>query len=131
LGLPEVSLGILPGYGGTQRLTKLVGKGRAMEMILTGEMIDAETAQSIGLINKICQSTDELMTTAKEYAYRMLKNAPIAIGLAIESINAATDFEKNGFQVESNSFLRCLKTKDFIEGTNAFLNKKSPIFTGE
>ena len=131
LGLPEVSLGILPGYGGTQRLTKLVGKGWAMEMILTGEMINAETAYSIGLINKICDSKEGLLNMAKEYASRMTKHAPIAIGLAIESINAATDYEKNGYQVESNSFLRCLKTKDFKEGTQAFLNKKPPVFTGE
>ena len=131
LGLPEVSLGILPGFGGTQRLTQLIGKGRAMELILSGKMIDSDTAYKFGLLNQVCQSHDELLTLSFDLANKIIQNAPVSIAMSIESVNAATDYEKNGYQVEANSFLRCLTTKDFEEGTLAFLEKRKPIFTGE
>jgi enoyl-CoA hydratase len=130
-GLPEVTLGILPGFGGTQRLTHLIGKGRALEMMLSGEMIDADTALRYGVINRLVESPDLLLPAARELTKKILRNAPLALGMVIESVNAATGFEVNGFQTESNCFSNALKTQDFTEGIKAFLEKRPPEFTGE
>jgi enoyl-CoA hydratase len=131
LGLPEVSLGLLPGYGGTQRLTRLIGKGRALEIIMTAEMITAEDALAIGLINHMVDFPSELIPMAKEIHQKILKNAPLSIGMVIDSVNAATRNDVNGYQIESNYFSSVMKTKDFGEGTRAFLEKRPPRFTGE
>jgi enoyl-CoA hydratase len=130
-GFPEVTLGILPGYGGTQRLTFLIGRGRALEMMLTGEMINAETGLQFGILNHIVENPELLVPYANDLLKKILKNAPLALGMVIESVNAATRFEVNGFQTESNCFSNALKTHDFIEGTQAFLEKRPPEFTGE
>lgn len=130
-GLPEVTLGILPGFGGTQRLTHLVGKGRALEMMMTGEMIDAEAAKNFGIINHLVENPDLLLPTAQGMMRKILRNAPLAIGMIIESVNAAARFDINGYQTESNCFSNVLKTKDFTEGIKAFLEKRPPEFTGE
>ena len=127
MGLPEVSLGVIPGYGGTQRLPQLVGKGRALDMILTAKMIDADKALAYGLIN---YKTDqnELMDFVKNLSKKILANSSNAIKNAIKSVNA--NFEKgiDGFKVEINEFGKCFETKEFNEGTSAFLNKRKPDF---
>jgi enoyl-CoA hydratase len=129
-GLPEVTLGIIPGFGGTQRLTQLIGKGKATEMIMTGEMMDAQTALSFGLINHITES-DNLLEQATQLMRKILGNAPIAIAQVIECINAAYSTEEDGFQAEAKSFGILCKSKDFIEGTTAFLEKRTPEFSGK
>ena len=126
LGLPEVSLGLIPGYGGTQRLTKLVGKTNAMEMILSGEMIDSEKAYALKLVNKVVER-ENLIDSISEIANKIMKNSPNAIAKAIEAINAA---EKNpeGFEIEKEKFSECFESKDFKEGVSAFLDKRKPSF---
>ena len=127
MGLPEVSLGLIPGYGGTQRLPQLIGKGRALDMIMTGKMIDVDQALTYGLINyKTSQS--ELMDFVKHLANKILSNSSNAIKNAIKSINANFEQGVNGYEVEINEFSKCFETKEFIEGTSAFLNKKKPDF---
>ena len=127
MGLPEVSLGVIPGYGGTQRLPQLVGKGRALDMILTAKMIDTDEALAYGLINYKTDQT-ELMDFVKNLSGKILANSSNAIKNAIKSVNA--NFEKgiDGFKVEINEFGKCFETKEFNEGTSAFLNKRKPDF---
>ena len=127
MGLPEVSLGVIPGYGGTQRLAQLIGKGKAIEMITTGRMIDANQAYNYRLINNVVEA-GELISKCKELCYQIAKNSPNAISAAIKSINAGFDSSLDGFEVEINSFGNCFETKDFIEGTSAFLEKRKPNF---
>lgn len=126
-GLPEVSLGVIPGYGGTQRLPQLIGKGRALEMILTGGMIAAGKALEYGLVNDVVEQ-EELIETAKKIALKITANAPSAIGAAINAVNAGFDVNQNGFEVEKQAFGSCFGTADFKEGTEAFLQKRKPDF---
>ncbi len=130
MGLPEVSLGVIPGYGGTQRLAQLVGKGRAMELVMTASMIDAQTALNCGLVNHVTTQT-ELLDLAKSIASKIMKNSPMAIGKAIEAINANFEDGKNGFETEIELFGACFATEDFKEGTTAFLEKRKASFTGK
>lgn len=130
MGLPEVSLGLIPGYGGTQRLPQLIGKGRAMEMIMTAGMLNAEEAKQYGLVNHVVPQA-ELITYCNGIAEKIIKNAPIAISKAIKAINANYKDGKNGYEVEIKSFGKCFGTKDFIEGTTAFLEKRKAVFTGK
>lgn len=127
LGLPEVTLGLIPGYGGTQRLAQLVGKGRAMEMIMSAEMISAERAYETGLINHLVDQAD-LLDAAKKLASRIARNSPQAINSAIKSVNAGYTDGMNGFKVEIEEFGKCFGTEDFTEGTTAFLEKRKPQF---
>ena len=120
MGLPEVTLGVIPGYGGTQRLTQLIGKGRAMELIMTANMIDAETAKSYGLVNHVVPQ-EELLDLAKTLAAKISQNSSVAIAKAIEAINANFEDGVNGFEVEIKNFGACFATADFNEGTSAFL----------
>ena len=129
MGLPEVSLGVIPGYGGTQRLPQLIGKGRAMEMIMTAGMIDANQALSYGLVNHVT-SQDELLSFCYEIADKIKRNSSVAIGKAIKAINANYKDGKNGFKVEIKQFGKCFGTKDFKEGTTAFLQKRKANFPG-
>jgi len=129
MGLPETSLGVIPGYGGTQRLPKIVGKGRALELILTGQMIPADRAFEIGLVNKVIPLA-ELLPSAASLAQKILNNSPFAIDQAIQSVNASFDETKNGFQVEIDAFGTCFGSDDFKEGTQAFLDKRKANFTG-
>lgn len=130
MGLPEVSLGLIPGYGGTQRLPQLVGKGRAMEMIMTAAMIDATTAKNYGLVNHVVAQT-ELLEFTKEIATKIIKNSPLAISKAIKAINANYKDGVNGFETEIRNFGKCFGTEDFKEGTTAFLEKRKANFTGK
>ena len=130
-GQPEVSLGILPAFGGTQRLTQLVGKGKALEMILTGEMIGAEEALSAGLVNHLVSTKEEGLSKAKEILFKIFKNGPLSIGMAINCVNSSFSKDEDGYQIEANSFANCCKSVDFKEGTSAFLEKRKPEFKGE
>ena len=129
MGLPEVSLGVIPGYGGTQRLPQLIGKGRANELIMTAQMIDAPTALSFGLINHMV-SQPELLDKATEMALKIAKNSPVAITQAIKAVNANFKDGINGFNTEIDRFGYCFGTADFKEGTTAFLEKRKADFKG-
>ena len=129
MGLPEVSLGVIPGYGGTQRLPQLVGKGRAMEMIMTAGMIDANQALQYGLVNHVV-APEELIPFTEKLAGKVMKNSSVAISGAIKAVNAAYDVDVNGFTVEIEEFGNCFGTGDFKEGTTAFLEKRKPDFPG-
>ena len=130
MGLPETSLGVIPGYGGTQRLPQLVGKGRAMEMIMTAGMIDAETAKAYGLVNHVVPQAD-LFATYTQLADKIMRNSPIAISKAIEAVNANFKDGINGYDVEIRTFGECFATQDFKEGTTAFLEKRKALFVGK
>jgi enoyl-CoA hydratase len=130
MGLPEVSLGVIPGYGGTQRLPQLIGKGRAMEMIMTASMIDAETAKLYGLVNHVVPQA-ELLEFTKAIASKIMRNSPVAIGKAIKAINANFKDGVNGYDVEIRNFGKCFETEDFKEGTTAFLEKRKAVFSGK
>ena len=127
MGLPETSLGVIPGYGGTQRLPQLIGKGRSMEMILTGKMINAQKALDYGLVNEVVEQ-DQLDEAVLQMAENICKNSPNAIGIAISTINAGYDVNQDGFEVEKQAFGSCFKTADFNEGVSAFLQKRKPNF---
>ncbi len=129
MGLPEVSLGVIPGYGGTQRLPQLVGKGRAMEMIMTAGMIDANQALNYGLVNHV-KPQEELLSFCYEIASKIKRNSSVAIGKAIKAVNANYKDGKNGFKVEIKQFGKCFGTEDFKEGTRAFLEKRKADFPG-
>lgn len=129
MGLPEVSLGVIPGYGGTQRLPQLIGKGRAMEMIMTAGMIDANIALDYGLVNHVTNQ-EELLALCQKIAFKISKNSLVAISAAIKAINANFKDGINGFQVEVTEFGNCFGTEDFEEGTTAFLEKRKADFPG-
>ena len=130
MGLPEVTLGVIPGYGGTQRLAQLIGKGRAMELIMTAGMIDAETAKNYGLVNHVV-AQDELLEFAKGIATKISNNSTVAIAKAIQAINANFEDGTNGYEVEIENFGACFGTEDFKEGTSAFLEKRKAAFPGK
>ncbi|MEE9406814.1 MAG: enoyl-CoA hydratase-related protein [Polaribacter sp.] len=128
MGLPEVSLGVIPGYGGTQRLPQLVGKGKAMEMIMTAGMIAAEEAKNCGLVNYVT-TQEELLPLAEKIASKIMRNSSTAISEAIRAINANFEDGVNGFEAEIEAFGECFGTDDFKEGTTAFLEKRKPNFS--
>lgn len=128
MGLPEVSLGVVPGYGGTQRLPQLVGKGRAMEMIMTAGMITANEAKDYGLVNHVVP-LEELMDFCYAIANKIQKNSPVAIANAIKAINAG--YTDDGYSVEIKAFGESFGTQDFKEGTTAFLEKRKAEFPGK
>jgi len=130
MGLPEVKIGIIPGAGGTQRLPRLIGKGRAAEMILTGEMIDAQTAYRMGLVNKVVPH-EELMKAAEELANKIIANGPIAVSLAKDAIEVGEDLPLDAaIQYAQKNCVTCFATEDMKEGTQAFIEKRSPRFRG-
>lgn len=129
-GQPEVKLGIIPGYGGTQRLTQLVGKGKALELLMTGDTIDASCASKLGLVNDVVQ-TVELIDTCKALLQKITGMAPIAIAQVIQSVYAHFKDGINGFDTEIELFGKCVATQDFAEGTAAFLEKRKPVFAGK
>lgn len=127
MGLPEVSLGVIPGYGGTQRLPQLVGKGKAMEMIMSASMISAEEAKEWGLVNYVVDQP-ELLPLCEKLATKISKNSSVAISAAIKAINASYTNCVNGYSVEIEQFGVSFGTEDFKEGTTAFLEKRKPEF---
>lgn len=127
-GQPEVNLGLIPGYGGTQRLTQLIGKGRAMELLLTGNMIDASIALEYGLVNHVVPQ-DDLLPKAKMILEQIIAKAPLAVGKCITAVNAVFTNE-DGYNTELKSFGECFSTNDMKEGTSAFLEKRKPHFKG-
>lgn len=129
MGLPEVTLGVIPGYGGTQRLPQLVGKGKAMEMIMTAGMLDAEKALACGLVNYVV-SQEELLPLCEKLASKISNNSSVAIKQAIKAINAGYSYDKDGYAVEIDAFGKCFGTADFKEGTSAFLEKRKANFPG-
>lgn len=130
MGLPEVSLGVIPGYGGTQRLPQLIGKGRAMELIMTAGMIDANQALNYGLVNHVT-TQEELLSLCENIANKITRNSSVAISAAIEAINANYKDGINGFDIEIEEFGNAFGTEDFAEGTTAFLEKRKADFPGK
>jgi enoyl-CoA hydratase len=129
-GQPEVNLGVIPGYGGTQRLTRLIGKGKAIEFMTTGDSIKADEALSLGLVNHIFNSQSELMDGTIQLMRKILSKAGVAISMVIDSVNAYDDL-RNGYESEAENFARSVDTGDFKEGTRAFLEKRKPQFKGK
>ena len=127
MGLPEVSLGVIPGYGGTQRLAQLVGRGKANEMVFTAGMINATDALNWGLVNYVVPQ-ESLMEKANEIAQKILNNSGTAIASAIRAINANFEDGVNGYEIEIEEFGKCFGTADFKEGTSAFIEKRKAIF---
>jgi enoyl-CoA hydratase len=130
MGLPEVSLGVIPGYGGTQRLAQLVGKGRAMELVMTAGMISAEDAKNYGLVNHVT-TQEELLPLAQKIASKISRNSSVAIRGAIKAINDNFRDGVDGYETEISEFGKCFGTQDFKEGTTAFLEKRRAEFPGK
>lgn len=129
-GQPEVNLGLIPGYGGTQRLTQIIGKGRALEMMMSGIMIDANTALNYGLVNYVV-APEELLTKAKSLLELINTKAPLAIAKCISCVDAVFDKNIDGYEFEIKSFGDCFATEDKVEGTTAFIEKRKPAFKGK
>jgi len=128
-GQPEVNLGLIPGYGGTQRLTQLIGKGKAMELMMTGDMIGAEEAKILGLVNHVFVPA-ELIENTRKILLKIQTKAPVAVGKVIACVNEAAKADPNGFDNEIKRFGECFATADKKEGTTAFLEKRKAVFTG-
>ena len=128
-GQPEVNLGLVPGYGGTQRLTQLIGRGRSLELLMSGNLIDATTAFQYGLVNHVSPA-GELLTAAKSILETINSKAPLAISKCIQAVNAVYDRGVDGYEIEMSAFAECFGTNDMKEGTTAFLEKRKPNFTG-
>jgi enoyl-CoA hydratase len=126
-GQPEVNLGLIPGYGGTQRLTMLVGKGKAMELMMSGNIIDANEAKNIGLVNYVT-SPESLLEKTKEILSVILAKSPVAVSKVIAAVNAFYSFDKDGFNEEINLFGEVFASNDKKEGTAAFMEKRKPVF---
>ena len=129
-GQPEVSLGLIPGYGGTQRLVQLIGKGKAMEMLMSAQLIGAQEAKHLGLVNYVT-TEDSLLTETKKILALINTKAPLAIAGCIKAVNTVYSETTNGYEVEVNEFGKAFATKDMKEGTTAFLEKRKAIFKGK
>lgn len=129
MGLPEVSLGVIPGYGGTQRLAQLIGRGKAFEMIFTADMMTGVDALQWGLVNHVVPQ-EQLIAKCEEIASKILQRSPVALASAIRAVNANYTDGVNGYQTEIDEFGKCFGTADFKEGTTAFLEKRKPDFKG-
>ncbi|HJQ19959.1 MAG TPA: enoyl-CoA hydratase-related protein [Gemmatimonadaceae bacterium] len=131
-GQPEVKLGIIPGYGGTQRLTRLVGRGRALQLLLTGEMIDAAEAYRVGLVNRVVGANEKVVDAARAMLQQMLANGPLALAHCIEAVNRGADIDMDdALAMEAAAFGLLASTQDMQEGTAAFVEKRAPTFRGK
>ena len=130
-GQPEVALGIIPGYGATRRLVQLVGKGKALELLMTGNMITAAEAKDLGLVNYTFASIEEAMDKCKELINKIATQGPLAIAKIIDCVNCYFDHNIDGFEEESKLFGASMNTQDFKEGTTAFIEKRKAVFTGQ
>ncbi|MDT0632855.1 enoyl-CoA hydratase-related protein [Rubrivirga sp. S365] len=128
-GQPEVQLGLIAGYGGTQRLPRLVGRGIATEMLLTGDRVSAQRAYEIGLVNRVVPA-EELIPTAKQFVLTIASKAPVAVAMTLQALRAADLPLPQGLQQEAALFAQCAATEDFAEGVGAFLNRETPQFQG-
>jgi len=130
-GQPEVKLGVIPGYGGTQRLTRLIGRGRALQLLLTGEMIDAVEAHRLGLVNRVVPATESVVDVARTMLQQMLTNAPLALAQCIDVVNRGADIPLDeALALEAAAFGLLAATDDMRQGTAAFLEKRAPTFKG-
>jgi enoyl-CoA hydratase len=129
-GQPEVNLGLIPGYGGTQRLTQLIGKGKSMELMMTGDMVGADDAKALGLVNHVFPAED-LLAETKKILVKITSKAPVAVNKVIECVNEAAKGDQSGFKNEIKRFGECFATEDMKEGTTAFLEKRKAIFKGK
>lgn len=129
-GQPEVSLGVTPGYAGTQRLTQLIGKGKSLELLMTGAMINANEALSLGLVNYVV-TQEELIAKGEGLLKTIMKQSPIAVAGVIKCVDAFYTYNVDGFETEINEFGKCFGTEDFKEGTNAFINRRKANFPGK
>jgi len=131
IGLPELTLGLIPGYGGTQRLAQLVGRAKALELTLTGDMVTAKEAKELALVNHVVATKQEGIELATKILSKISQKAPLAIASLIKSVNAGYGFETAGYKTEAENFGYLFSTKDFIEGTTAFLEKRAANFKGQ
>ena len=129
-GQPEINLGIIPGYGGTQRLTQLIGRGKAFELLMTGDMISAEEALALGLVNRVEPNREALMERAFQLMEKITSKSSLTLQYLIKTVNAGFSFENAGYDEEARNFGHCTTSQDFREGTSAFLEKRKPNFTG-
>jgi enoyl-CoA hydratase len=130
-GQPEVNLGIIPGYGGTQRLTQLIGRGKALELMMTGDMVDAQEAKALGLVNHVVATKADAIALADKIHGKIKTKSPVALARLVAAVNAGFNFEKAGYDAEVNNFAACTTSADFREGTTAFLEKRKPNFKGQ
>ena len=129
-GFPEVGMGIIPGFGGTQRLTHLVGKTKSLELMMTGESLSAAAAKALGVVSYVEDHKKALMQKSRELLQKIMARAPLAIGMVVNCANAANNPHEDGYQTEANSFAHCCKTEDSKEGVTAWLEKRAPTFKG-
>ena len=130
-GLPEVKLGTLPGFGGTQRLTQSIGKAKTMELIMTGDMISAKEAKELGLVNHVTATHEDLYNKSKEILQKIASSGPLAISMVIKAVNAVYSTQERGYLEEASAFGKSASTTDFHEGMQAFLEKRKPNFEGK
>jgi enoyl-CoA hydratase len=129
-GQPEVNLGLLPGYGGTQRLPQLIGKGKAIELLLTADQVKADEALRLGLVNHVVPQA-ELLSFCQQLLSKILGKAPLAVGMVLECVNAHYAKGTDGYKAEAEAFGRAFDSEDFKEGTTAFVEKRAAVFTGK